>query len=155
MTTEQPNVQTSEGQARLKAMGIKPLPAPDDLTRPYWDAARRHELHMQHCMSCSNLQFPPEQKCLQCGGDQLDWQQVSGRGIVHSFIIDHRLMTPGFDEPYIVVQVRPVESKSQDAIITANMRDCSFDEIAMDMPVEVVFEDLPQGITLPQFRPSK
>lgn len=154
MTTEQPNVQTSEGQARLKAMGIKPLPAPDELS-PYWEAAGRHELYMQHCMSCSNLQFPPETRCLQCGAEQLDWQQTSGRGTVHSFIIDHRLMTPGFNEPHIVAQVRPVESKNQDAIITANVRDCSFEEMAMDMSVEVVFEDLPQGVTLPQFRPSR
>lgn len=155
MTTEQPNVQTTEGQAQLKAMGIKPIPAPDALERPYWDAAKRHELVMQHCKACDNLQFPPEEKCLSCDSNDLGWQQVSGQGIVHSFIIDHRLMTPGFNEPYIVAQIRPVEATNQDAIITTNMRDCSFEEMQMDMPVEVVFEDLPQGVTLPQFRPRK
>lgn len=155
MTTEQPNVQTTEGQARLKAMGIRPVPAPDELTQPYWDAAKRHELHMQNCDKCGTLQFPPEEQCLQCGGSDLSWKQVSGRGIVHSFIVDHRLMTPGFNEPYLVAQIRPVEATNQDAIITTNMRDITFDEMAMDMPVEVVFEDLPQGITLPQFRPTR
>jgi len=153
VTTEQPNIQTTEGQARLKAMGIKPLPAPDKLTRPYWEAAKRNELHMQNCTTCGNLQFPPEERCLQCNGSDLGWKQVSGRGVIHSFIVDHRLMTPGFDEPYIVAQIRPIEATNQDAIITANMRDCTFEQIAIDMQVEVVFEALPQGITLPQFRP--
>ncbi len=132
MTTEQPNVQTTEGQARLKAVGIKPVPTPDDLTQPYWDAAKQYELHMQNCGNCGNLQFSPEQKCLKCGGVNLSWKQVSGRGIVHSFIIDHRLMTPGFDEAYLVAQIRPVEATGQDAIITTNMRDITFDGVAID-----------------------
>lgn len=155
MTTEQPNVQTTAGQAQMKAMGIKPIPAPDALTAPYWEGAKRHELLMQHCTACGNLQFPPEPACYSCGGAKLDWQKVSGDGVIHSFIIDHRLMTPGFNEPYVVAQVRPVEAKNQDALITTNIRDCALDEVKMDMPVEVVFEDLPQGVTLPQFRPRR
>jgi hypothetical protein len=37
----------------------KPLPFPENptLTKPFWDAAKRHELVMQRCKQCNELTF--------------------------------------------------------------------------------------------------
>ena len=66
---------------------------------------------------------------------------VSGRGEVYSFVIDRRLLVPGFDEPYAVAQVNPVESDDDAVRITANLVECELDAIEIGMPVEVVFVD--------------
>ena len=150
-----PNIQTTEGQAQLKAMGIKPVPIPDEVTGPYWAGTKRHELSLQYCKTCSDFQHPPAATCWVCSGTDLDWRTVSGKGTIYSFIIDHRLMTPGFSEPYAVVQVNPVEAKSDTVRITTNLRDCALEDIRMGMSVEAVFEDVNDTVTLPQFRPSK
>lgn len=150
-----PNIQTTEGQAQLKAMGIKPVPVPDEVTGPYWASTKRHELRLQYCKTCSDFQHPPAAACRVCAGTDLDWRTVSGKGTVYSFIIDRRLMTPGFDEPYAVLQVNPVEAKRDTVRITTNMRDCAPEDVRMGMDVEVVFEDVNDAITLPQFRPAR
>lgn len=149
-----PNVQTTEGQAQLKAMGIKPVPVPDEVTAPYWAAAKQHKLSLQYCTTCSDFQHPPQATCLKCKGNALEWRDVSGKGTIYAFIIDHRLMTPGFSEPYAVVQVNPVEAKSDTVRITTNTRGIELDKIEVGMPVEVVFEDVNDKVTLPQFKPA-
>ena len=54
---------------------------PDELTRPFWDAANEGRLVIQNCRACSRLQHPPAQACSQCAaGDNLEWRQMSGRG---------------------------------------------------------------------------
>jgi uncharacterized OB-fold protein len=154
MTADKPNVQTRAGQAQLHQMGVKPIPCPDDLTRPYWEATRRHELRIQRCTPCGAYQHPPQPLCAACGSDDYVWAKLSGRGTVYTFVIDHRLMVPGFAEPYVVAQINPVEAQSDVVRLTTNIRDCDPDEVYIGMPVEVLFEVVSTEITLPQFRPA-
>jgi uncharacterized OB-fold protein len=154
MTTERPNIQTREGQERLRELGIRPVPRPDEVSAPFWEAARRHELQLQRCARCREYVHPPEAACPHCASAELGWERVSGRGLVYSFIVDHRLMVPGFDEPYVVAQVTPREAGSDVVRLTANIRGCDIHDVYIGMPVEVFFEDVGDGVTLPQFRPA-
>jgi hypothetical protein len=153
MSTSEPSVQTREGQERLKERGVKPRPAPDDLTRPYWDAAKRQELRIMHCTSCGGYRHPPTPACPHCSSTSSEWALLSGRGEVYSFIIDYRLMVPGFDEPYVVAQVVPVETHDDTVRITTNIRGCLPEQVHIGMPVQVTYEPLDDEITLPQFTP--
>lgn len=54
-------------------------------------------------------------------------------GVVLSLVVDRRPVTPGFDEPYTVARMRPVESKNQRALIPPNMRDCTFEDMQIDI----------------------
>lgn len=153
IVSETINTQTREGQERLKELGIKPIPEPDDVTRPYWDAARSHELHIRKCLDCSKMQHPPRPACPSCGSEKHEWVKVSGDGVVYTFIIDYRLMVPGFDKPYVVAQVNPVEAQDDTVRVVANVIDCPIESVYIGMPVEVVFEDVSDAVTLPQFRP--
>jgi uncharacterized OB-fold protein len=154
MTTEQPNIQTREGQEQLRRKGVRPVPLPDALTAPFWEAARRHELRIQHCMACSTYMHPPMEECKKCGSGNIEWALLSGKATVYSFIVDHRLMVPGFDEPYVVAQVNPIETDDDAVRITANIKECDIDEVSVGMQVEVFFEVVKEDVTLPQFRPT-
>jgi uncharacterized OB-fold protein len=147
-----PNINTRAGQEQLRSRGIRPVPQPDDLSRPYWEAARRGELRIQRCDGCSALRHPPTEICDRCGSAEYTWALVSGQGRVYSFIIDYRLMVPGFDGPYVVAQVNPDEAESDSVRIVANIRGCAPEEVYINMPVEVCFEPV-DGIALPQFTP--
>lgn len=154
MTDGATNIETKEGQEELRRRGIRPVPAPDDLTRPYWEAARRHQLVLQYCRSCGDFQHPPEPSCAGCGSRELTWRPVSGKGTVYSFIVDRRLLIPGFREPYVVAQINPLEARRDTVRITANIVGCDLEAVRIGMPVEVTFVPVNERVTLPQFRPA-
>jgi uncharacterized OB-fold protein len=154
MTNQLPNIQTKEGQEQLRQMRIRVIPQPDEVSSPYWEAARRHELQIQRCGSCSAYQHPPATNCRCCEGTDMRWTQISGRGTVYTFIIDHRLMVPGFDALYVVAQIRPEETDDDMVRITGNIKECDVHDVHIGMAVEVFFEDVTEDVTLPQFRPA-
>ena len=57
---------------------------------------------------------------------------------------------PAFDgeRPYIVAYIQLDEGPC----LMSTLVDCNPDEIACDMPVEVVFDDVTNEVTLPKFR---
>jgi uncharacterized OB-fold protein len=147
------SIQTRAGQEDLKSRGIRPIPKPDEYSAPYWEAAARHKVQIMRCENCEELRHPPTPECPYCGSDHLTWAKLSGHGLVYSFIVDHRLMVPGFDEPYVIVQVTPDEATRNTVRIVGNLRDCELDDVRIGMSVETVFEEVTAGVVLPQFRP--
>src|SRR3989454_480679 len=67
-----------------------PVPVPTPETRPFWEAARRHELWLQRCRACGAYVFYPRAACPRCLGAELEWRRVSGRGRLHTFTVGHR-----------------------------------------------------------------
>lgn len=130
----------------------KPVPTPSEDSRPYWEAARNHELKLQQCRKCNAFRFPPAEVCSECTSDDYDWRQVSGKGRVFSFVIYHRAYHPGFQEelPYVVGVIELDEG----ARMLSNVTGCKPEEVRCDMPVEVSFEDISDNMALPKFRPS-
>ena len=133
------------------------LPAPDALTEPYWEAARRGALAIQQCSSCLRFQHPPVYFCTDCHDEdaELAFAEVSGRSAVYSYYIheDSDIRAFGEKTPYPVVMVELEEQPG--LFILANLLDCDFADIAAGMPVEVVFERASEEIVFPQFRPAR
>lgn len=157
MTTQPtplPNLETREGQEQMKRMGIVPYPLADDLTRPYWEAAKRHELVIQRCKKCGEYRHPPTEGCPFCQSTDVEWARLSGKGTVFTFIVDHRNEVPGFDGQYVFAFVTPVEVKRDTVRLTCNILECDPHDVYIGMPVEVMYKEIKPGITLPQFRPA-
>lgn len=129
----------------------KPLPGKDELHKPFWEANRRHELVLQHCRKCCNYRYPPGLICPECGAEELEWLRVSGKGIIYSWTVFHRIYHPAFvnEVPYAVVAVELEEGPR----MISNLVDCALKDIEIGMAVEVVFEDVTEEISLPKFRP--
>lgn len=132
----------------------RPLPAPDELTCFYWEAAAEHRLVLQRCRSCSKMQYPPEICCIHCQADEFETAEVSGRGVIYSYSIVDRPLHAGFVDalPYIVVIVELADQPGL-RILTNLVHVPEGTLPSIGMPVEVVFEDR-GGVTLPQFRLS-
>jgi uncharacterized OB-fold protein len=129
----------------------KPLPQITPEMAPFWEAARRHELVVQRCRGCGERRFPARDLCNRCLAREADWVPVSGRGTIFSFVVMHQVYHPGFADsvPYAVVVVELEEG----ARMISNLVECPLGDIRIDMPVEVVFEELTPDVTLPKFRP--
>lgn len=133
----------------------KPLPTPDQYSKPYWDGAKRHELLMQCCPHCGFYVFPPYPMCPNCNSMDRTWKKVSGRGKIYSWFTVHYSTHPDFvdDVPYIVVTVQLDEQA--DLRMPGNILGCPPEDIKLGMPVEVVFDDVTPEFTIPRWKPVK
>jgi uncharacterized OB-fold protein len=131
---------------------LKPLPKHDPLSQPFWEHARANRLAVQRCTSCNDLHFPPTQVCPSCLSEQQDWEVVSGRGTVVSWVHFHQVYWPGFrpELPYNVVLVELEEGPR----LLSNLLDVPEGGIAPGMKVRVAFDPVTMDVTLPKFRPA-
>lgn len=129
----------------------KPLPAIDELSRPFWEAARRHELRLPKCTSCGVYRTHFEKWCQACGSDQFVMEKLSGTGTVWSHGEFHKVYFHGFATPYNVALIKLNEGP----LFPTNIVECDSKDIHIDMEVEVVFEDVTPEVTLVKFRPAK
>lgn len=125
-----------------------PLPQPDELTQPFWDACRRHEVQVSSCGDCGHLFLPPGPCCPRCWSAQLTARAVSGRGRVFSFAVYRRTYHPAIPAPYVVALVELEEGPR----LISNIVGCEPEKVEIDMPVRVRFEDV-GDLTLPLFEP--
>ncbi|RLC67716.1 MAG: nucleic acid-binding protein [Chloroflexi bacterium] len=116
----------------------------------FWEGVKRHELVLQRCKQCGTLLHPPRPMCPKCNSDEQEWVPSKGRGTIYSWVTYHKSPHPGFKPPYSVVLVELEEG----ARLVSNMVDVNPEEIYMGMPVDMVFEDIAEDLTLPKFRKS-
>ena len=129
----------------------KPLPdVTNEKMRPYWEAAKRHELRMQRCPDCGYVRFPPTQHCPECLNENDDWVELSGRGTVWSFGVYYHVFNASFqdDIPYNVALVELEEGPR----LVTNIVGTDNEAIEMGMPVQVTFDDVTGEVTLVKFR---
>ncbi len=130
----------------------KPLPAVDDLSQPFWEAAKQHKLVVQRCQECSYFNHPPRLACDACQSQQLQFEPVSGQGTIYTFTVMHQPNIAGFEDqiPYINILVELEEQPL--LFMVSNLPDSEKDKVRIGGQVEAYFEDVNDEITLPQFR---
>lgn len=129
----------------------KPLPVPDQDSAGFWSAAAEHQLMVQHCDDCGADQLFPRLACARCHGRAVRLRPAAGTGTVYSCTIVRRAPSPAFaaDVPYVVALVELTEGPR----LMANIVGCAPEEVHIDMAVQVQFDDVAEGISLPRFRP--
>ncbi len=129
---------------------FKPLPNPSPTSRPFWEAAKRHELKLQRCAECGKFVYYPRDRCPDCFSDRLEWRPVSGRATVYSYTVVYRAATRLFaDAPYILAVVELEEGPR----LTTNLV-ASPEAMRVGMPVTVFFDDVTPECTLVKFKPA-
>ena len=131
----------------------KPLPHLDEENRPWWEALKRHELYIQKCRDCAAMRYHPRAQCPECLSPRTEWVKSSGRGKVYTFTATYQNQAPGFREslPYIMAYVELDEGLK----MLTNIIDCRSEQVKIGMPVEVVYEDVTNEVTLAKFRPAR
>jgi uncharacterized OB-fold protein len=131
----------------------RPVPAPDERSAPYWDAAARHELVIARCSHCGTFAHPPDLVCGHCHHPDaaFEFVPVSGRGSVRSWTVMHQSFLPGFeaDLPFVLVDVELDEQANLRTI--GRLVDGPDAPLALGARVRVAFEDLAPGVSIPAF----
>ena len=140
------------------------VPDNDREHQGYFEAARERRLVVQRCSECGKLRWEPGTACPWCASLTWEWHQVSGKGTIYSYQIVTHPIQPGFSDwvPYPVVLVELDEQRGEptedEALrIVANLLDDQNEpekeeNIAIGKRVEVVFVNVSEDFTIPQFK---
>lgn len=128
----------------------RPLPAITLDNEFFWTAGADGVLRLQECRDCTALIHPPAPVCRYCRGTDMGVREVSGRGTLAGFTVNHRFSLPGMPAPYVVAQVAINEDPR--VRLTTNIIEADPDELELGRQVEVVFDNI-EDVWLPLFRP--
>jgi uncharacterized OB-fold protein/acyl dehydratase len=151
------------GTMRFRILKFKPAPSkPAEAPRPkrprpavtednawWFEACNHHRLLIQRCTGCGTLRHPTEPACPVCHSFEWDTVEASGRGTVYSFVVNHYPQVPAFDYPLAVGLIELEEGTR----LVANIVDIDPHQIEIGLPVDVVFVDHDEDLSLPAFRP--
>jgi uncharacterized OB-fold protein len=116
----------------------KAVPQPTPETQPFWDGCAAGELRLQRCRPCDAFYFPPRAFCPRCLSDDVAWEATSGRGTLHTYVINHRA-APGFEPGYAIAVVELDEGPRMMTNVVGVPN--TPDDLVLDMPLVVAFED--------------
>jgi len=116
----------------------------------FWEAVREHRLVFQKCKQCGLIIHRPRPMCPRCLSTDREWSPSEGNGEIYSYanIVYQNAGYPGIQSPYTTVLVELTEGVR----ILSNMFDVKPEDVYIGMPVEVVFDDIDEDLTLPKFR---
>ncbi|MCK9894521.1 OB-fold domain-containing protein [Frankia sp. AgB32] len=131
----------------------RPLPVPDEVSRPYWAAAARHTLVVARCSRCASFVLPPGQTCPHCHSvdPRFRFEPVSGTGTVRSWTVVRQAFLPGFgaEVPFVLVDVELTEQSELRMI--GRLLDGPAAALRLGDRVTVAFEDVAPGVSIPAF----
>lgn len=132
----------------------RPIPVPDESTAGFWEAVARHEMAFQRCQHCGRFAHLPVAFCKGCHNlDQpsFAFEPVSGRGRVVNWTVIHDHMVAGFAGEAPLVHVLVAMEEQDDLLFPATLIG-NTEGLRLGAPVEVVFREVTDGVTLPYFQ---
>ena len=133
--------------------GLRPrfAPSPTPDTAHFWAGTKQGKLLLQRCKSTGEVYFPPRLFSPEDGSDDVEIFEASGKATLYSYMINQR-QHPSFDGPYAIAVVELEEGPR----MMTNIVECEQtpEALQLDMPLEVVFEDLNESVAVPLFRPA-
>ncbi|QXZ10366.1 OB-fold domain-containing protein [Comamonas sp. Y33R10-2] len=126
----------------------KPLPHPTEISAPYWEGLKAHEVRIQQCDRGHSLFFP-RTHCPTCGSRSLKWSVVSGEGTLYSFTIARIPTMPDFTDE--MPQALAVVELKEGVRINTTMVGVDPEALKIGMEVRPVFDDRPVEVTLLRF----
>jgi uncharacterized OB-fold protein/acyl dehydratase len=115
-------------------------PASSRDTKFFWDGVNAHELRIQKRPDGS-LQHPPVPAVWQDKDTAIDYQVVSGKGTVFTFVVHHAPKVPGRTLPFVVALVELEEGVR----MLGELRNVDPARVEIGMPVRATYIDFPDG----------
>ncbi len=132
----------------------KQSPIPDDIDKPFYEAANEDRLVLQYCAADDGWQYPPQPDCAQCGsaGD-LSWRPADGRGTIYSYavIYDTPVASLQSDQPF---NCAVIELDQCPGIkFMSHLPGTASGEVPIGAPVQVIFQRTPAtGQKVPEWQ---
>ncbi|MCP2620288.1 Zn-ribbon domain-containing OB-fold protein [Candidatus Aminicenantes bacterium AC-334-K16] len=106
----------------------------------YWrEIPQRYRLEAGKCQACGQIYFPPRQICALCGSREFTPTRLAEKGKLLTYTI---IRVP----PHQFADLAPYAvgiAELEDGVrLTAQIVDCSFEELRVGMPVKIEFRKI-------------
>jgi uncharacterized protein len=122
-------------------------PAINRDTEYFWEGCKQGELRIQRCGQCGLLRHPPGPMCPECGATKPKYLVSEGRGEVYSYVVHHHPQVPGKQTPFVIALVELDEGVRMLGELAGEPR--------VGLPVEVVFTEVDDDLTMFSWRPHE
>ena len=129
----------------------KPLPQPTELSAPFWDGLKAHQVRIQQCDSGHWLFFP-RSHCPRCGSRALTWRDVSGEGTRYTCTVARIPTLPEFTDE--MPQLLAVVELDEGVHINTTLVGLDPAALRVGMRVRPVFDERPGSVTLLRYTPQ-
>lgn len=120
----------------------------DRETHGFFDAAAEGRLVYRVCEDCQRAIHPPTEHCPRCGSWNTAWKTATGRGRLHAWTTVSHQIHPAYPAPFTVVVVELEDTP--DVRLLGRLDGAP--DLAMGEPMDVWFEQMVDGATMPQWR---
>jgi uncharacterized OB-fold protein len=131
-----------------RAMEIEVAEYGDEASKEFYRLLKNRQFKTTRCKDCGNIALPPRLFCPSCFGTDVDWVDLPKRGSLYAFTQQERALR--FNKPDVI---GVVELEGAGRMISRI--DAPFEDLAIDMQVEMDFLDVSENLTLHQFRPVR
>ena len=129
----------------------KPLPQATEISAPYWDGLKAHEVRLQQCEEHGHWLFFPRRHCPTCGARQLAWHAVSGEGTLYSFTVARVPTLPEFSDE--MPQLLAVVELDQGVHVNTTLVGVDPAALRIGQRLRPVFDERPGSVTLLRYTP--
>ena len=128
----------------------RPVPKMRGFAAEFYAYCKQHELRFQRCTNCGTWRHVPRDMCARCGSFAWEWARSSGKGKLFSWTTAMQPMLPQFAD---LVPYSPVVVELEEGVrMLSWLTDVADEDLRLDLPLEVVFDDVTPEVTLPKFR---
>lgn len=128
----------------------KPMPAPTEISAPFWEGLKAERLLIQQCNACDHWVFYPRRHCPSCLAHDLTWRDVSGGATLYSFTVARIATLPDFADE--MPQKLAVVELDEGVRINTTLVGLDESEIRVGMRLQPVFAQVDeQGQRLLRF----
>lgn len=130
---------------------MPPLPVPDEQSAAFWSAAADHVLVLARCSGCGHFAHPPSIVCVACLdlSSRFEFVPVERGGRVRSWIVMRDSFMPGFEVPFVLVDVE-LDVQPELRLI-GRLVDGPEVLLRYGDRVTTTFDDLAEGVAIPAF----
>jgi uncharacterized OB-fold protein len=140
-------------QAKTMPSFPRPLPRLEGDAAPYWRALAAERIELPRCAACRAWIFYPRPFCPSCRAHEVAWHEVDGAGRIYTFTVVRKPTNPYFlaQAPYVYAVVELEVGVRLPTMLV----ECDPERVAIGDPVEPVFAQADDGVTLLHFRPRR
>ncbi len=131
----------------MTSLPVPDIPAGDEVA-PYWASAAVGTLSVARCRRCARYFWYPRSRCPWCAGEEVEFREVSGTGVVYSFTVNRRPPARYREAPPLVNAY--VELDEGPRVLT-QLVDIDVEALHVGMPVRALFAADAEGTGLLRF----
>jgi len=126
----------------------------DVWTAPFWAGAAEHVLRLPRCSACGTFRTPGAGICWRCRNSGTEWPELEPRGTVFTYTVVRHAVMPEVREqiPYVIAVIEMCAAP--EVRLIGNLWRVEPDAVWIGQPVEIVWDDVADGVTIPRFTPA-